>query len=386
MVDTEAQIRPGEGGTADAVDANGSLASRLRRIREAAGGARVALHLRQDDVLITAATDPPILFGREARRTPLERGLAGRVAAAGEPLYVADLTEVPEARAPREPLGEDARSYLGVPLLHGADLLGVLQVDAPTGEAFPSRTRDRIVEAGAELARWIGGPDDPTPDDPAPDPESVAISTVAHELRAPVAALRGLSETLASGVARHNRDLVVEIAHRIARATERLDRLVADLYDLSRGGLAGLAIDLEAVALRPLLEALAEEAPEGSPVWLDLELDLPEVLADPLRLRQALENLLGNARRYSPSGSEIRLTARRSGDEVAIEVADRGAGIDPAIRDRIFEPFVRGEARPGLGLGLALVRRIADAMNARIEVDSEPGAGSTFRLLLRPAL
>lgn len=392
------------------------LVGGLREIREIAGpDARVALHLRHGDLLVTVATEPPILFGSEAGRASIDSGLAGRVSARREALYLADLTEIPGSVAPREPLGVGARSYLGLPLIHRDELLGVLHVDSPADDAFPPATRERIGEVAAAIGRSIGAEADAareespappenaatgvSPDveedepaqggDPAPpgrtDDDSLAIATVAHELRAPVAAIRGLADTLGSSIARYNRDLTRELARRISRATERLERTVNDLYDLARSGLAGMSVHPVPLDVAPLLERLAADQPEDSPLWLDLELDLPKARADPDRLQQALENLISNARRFAPPATEVRLAARLMDARIAVEVADRGPGIDPAIRDRIFDAFVRSEERGGLGLGLALVRRIADAMGAEIEVDSAPGVGSTFRLLLPSA-
>ena len=367
---------PDTGGAAIHDDA--ALSSALRAIRESAAGARVALHLRHDDLLVIAATEPRIVFGAEARRAPIDRGLAGRVAATRKPVYLADLRDIPRSEAPREPVGAGARTYLGIPLLDGDELMGVLQVDSPSTDAFPPATRRRIASAAEDVARRLRG----SADDDG-DPRTVALSAVAHELRTPLTSLRGLAETLARGIGASDRDLLEDIGRRIVRATDRLVRIVDDLFDLARSGLEGLRVEPEPVEVGPILERLAEEAPEGSPVWLDLELDLPKVRADPLRLRQALENLVANARRFSPPGSEVRLTAERVEHGVAVGVTDRGPGIPPDERERIFDPFVRTKGG-GLGIGLALVRRIADAMDARIEVESAPGVGSTFRLVLPP--
>jgi len=111
----------------------------------------------------------------------------------------------------------------------------------------------------------------------------------------------------------------------------------------------------------------------------------PEVRADPDRLEQVVENLLANARRYSPEGSEVVLSARRAGDEVAIAVRDRGPGIRPEDRERIFDPFVRLGPGKGLGIGLTIARTLVESMGGRLEVDAAPGGGSTFTVTLPAA-
>jgi signal transduction histidine kinase len=115
--------------------------------------------------------------------------------------------------------------------------------------------------------------------------------------------------------------------------------------------------------------------------------DLPlSVECDPARLEQVLTNLLTNAIKYSPGGGRIVVSADRVGGNAVVTVADTGLGIPPEDRERIFEPFRRGNAGaqnvPGVGLGLSVARRIVRAHQGDIEVESQPGMGSTFRIRL----
>jgi len=110
---------------------------------------------------------------------------------------------------------------------------------------------------------------------------------------------------------------------------------------------------------------------------------LPPVYADPLRLERILYNLLENAVKYSPEGGEIKVTVRLAEEELVIGVSDRGVGISPADRARLFAPFQRlEESRPGgtrgVGLGLLVCQRLVEAHGGRIWVESRPGRGSTF--------
>ena len=127
-----------------------------------------------------------------------------------------------------------------------------------------------------------------------------------------------------------------------------------------------------------------------APVETDCPADCPPVRADREAIEEALVNLLTNAAKYGPEGSPIRVTVACRGDRVSIAVSDRGIGIPPADVERIFAGFYRGEqARerniPGLGIGLALARKVARAHGGDLVVASTPGAGSTFTLTLRPA-
>ena len=107
---------------------------------------------------------------------------------------------------------------------------------------------------------------------------------------------------------------------------------------------------------------------------------------DATRLRQALDNLVANASWHAPAGTAVRVTARARAGEVVVAVADKGEGVPPSELHRIFEPGVRAtESRPGSGIGLAVVRAVALAHGGKAEVQSSPGQGATFRLVLPAA-
>jgi PAS domain S-box-containing protein len=216
------------------------------------------------------------------------------------------------------------------------------------------------------------------------------IAVLAHELRSPlnvlISALQMIDETPDQSL----RDGLPAMCLRNARYMARLVEELLDLSRISRDELQVLPrrvtaqqIALRAVELaRPVLEEHKQK----------LELVLPEqpidLTGDEVRLAQAITNLLDNAAKYSPPGSSIRLSARSQGGRIAIEVEDSGAGIPGDLIDRVFDPFVQGEparrrARSGLGLGLALVRRIIELHGGSISVQS-PGSdrGSTFTITL----
>jgi signal transduction histidine kinase len=138
------------------------------------------------------------------------------------------------------------------------------------------------------------------------------------------------------------------------------------------------------------LDARHEElASGGFEVEVALSPDLPAVLGDENLLRIAFDNLLSNAQKYACGGRWIRVSATFSADakEVRVSVVDRGAGIDPADQAGIFEPFCRGRAAieaqiPGSGLGLSLVRSVAEAHRGSVTLESAPGRGSTFTMHL----
>lgn len=202
------------------------------------------------------------------------------------------------------------------------------------------------------------------------------LEILVHELRSPVAALVAIADAYRDADEPTRRRLV-ELA-RTAGAS--LDRLLADVaaatLKLSRVDLGRIALDAcEAAAIgRPAVVLETEHA---------LRL---VIVGDAERLRQALDNLIENAIGHSPAGAEVTVTTRNTGSSVEVAVTDPGEGIASADLERIFEPGVRAtSARPGSGLGLALVREIAREHGGDVNVESSPGQGATFRLVLPAA-
>lgn len=348
------------------------LAGIVAAVRAAAACERCTIQLVEGDELVVTATDPPLVLGPRARRRPVDAGVAGRVATTRAPVYLADLAaEGTEPAA--EGLTARARTYYGVPLQRGGELLGILQVDATEGDALDAGSRRRIDAIARDLSAELS---------PETDRGGDAPDVLAHEIRRPLTSLRGLSDTLAERADRLDRETVRTIARRLRAASLRLEGMVQDLLDLARTGEMRLEVRPRRFDLAPLLAELAADRAER-PLTLSVEPGLRPVLADASRLRQILENLLENAERFSPEGSPIELTASGEGAVVAVSVRDRGEGIPARELDRIFERFHQvdpGHARGGLGIGLALVREIAAAMGVRVRVSSRLGHGSVFTL------
>ena len=208
------------------------------------------------------------------------------------------------------------------------------------------------------------------------------ISVVSHELRTPVAGVLGFLQTTID----HWRDLDdterLSAVNRAATNARRLQTMTRDVLDIDsiESGRFGYAI--QRVELAPQLQA-AVEAARGSGDAHQIELaPCPDVVldVDPDRLHQVLSNLLENARKNAPVSLPIEVQAEVHGDHVRIAVVDRGPGVDLAMRDRIFEKFVRssGNAVSGTGLGLYIARRIVEAHHGRIWCESTPGDRTAF--------
>jgi signal transduction histidine kinase len=217
------------------------------------------------------------------------------------------------------------------------------------------------------------------------------IASVSHELKTPLTAIRMFAETLSLGRSRDERTKA-EYLETIVNESERLARLVDNVLDFSKIE-QGKKIyrfrptrleDVAGSAIRAMQFPLEQE---GFRLHFSVQEEIPELQADPDAIQQAILNLLTNAMKYSGDSREIDVrVGARNGDAV-IEVADRGLGLGPDEQKHVFENFYRApshEARliAGTGLGLTLVAHIAKAHGGRVEVESAPGAGSTFSILL----
>ena len=219
------------------------------------------------------------------------------------------------------------------------------------------------------------------------------LSRVSHELRTPLNAILGFAQLLATdaGVAPTHRGWVREVL----ASGRHLLGLVDDILDLSGAQSGQMAMDSARFELLPALqECITMLTAEAAAMQLPLQLppsgrSLPAVLADRRRVKQVLSNLLSNAIKYNRRGGTLTLVARAQGAFVELDVCDSGAGLDVVQLARLFKPFERLGAQrgtvPGTGLGLALSRQLATAMGGDIRVQSQPGQGSTFTLVLPAA-
>jgi two-component system phosphate regulon sensor histidine kinase PhoR len=215
------------------------------------------------------------------------------------------------------------------------------------------------------------------------------VANVSHELKTPLAAIRGLAETLRDG-ALADAETSTRFVGRILDQCARLQALLEDLLTLSRlespaGAQAPEPVELAALA-RLAAEVIAPAAAERG-VTLEVETGEATLRGDADALERLLLNLLDNAVKYNRPQGSVRLSVRRVGGAVVIEVADTGIGIPAEHLPRIFERFyrvdrARSRGEGGTGLGLAIVKHVAQLHRGRVEVESEPGKGSTFRVVL----
>jgi signal transduction histidine kinase len=213
------------------------------------------------------------------------------------------------------------------------------------------------------------------------------ISLVSHELRTPMTIILGsLYTAMSPGISPEDAHLLIKNA---IEGGESLGRILDNLLELSRYQAQRLTLTKEALDIVKMAESVVEKVRTQYPAHryeIAVADALSGVSADPVRIERILYNLLENAAKYSPEGSQVKLIVQKENDGLTIGVKDEGMGIAAEERDRLFEPFQRlvkqSQQAKGLGLGLVVCKRLVEAHGGRIWVDSEPGDGSTFYFTL----
>jgi two-component system, OmpR family, phosphate regulon sensor histidine kinase PhoR len=217
------------------------------------------------------------------------------------------------------------------------------------------------------------------------------VANVSHELKTPLAAIKGYAETLRLGAVNdpeHN----LHFIRRIEEQTDRLHQLILDMLQIARVESGEQPLELADVPIAELIGECTDQFMEGATAkQVELSADLPHdkvaVYADEEGVRTILSNLLDNALKYTPAGGRVTAGARAHAGLVVLEVADTGIGIPEKDLARIFERFycvdkARSRQLGGTGLGLSIVKHLAQAMGGSVSVESRLGRGSTFRVEL----
>ena len=220
--------------------------------------------------------------------------------------------------------------------------------------------------------------------------KTAVLRSVSHDLRSPITAITTASEVLRELGDTLSGDDREELVAAILAQVRRLDRLVANLLELSRleAGAATPARELWTVdgLVSRVLDVLAAD---DDRVDVDVPDQIPPVEVDPAQLERALANLIENALKFSPADARVSLRAMTEDGEVLVRVTDAGPGIPAQERERVFEPFVRGTAvngDRGSGLGLAIARGFVGLNGGRLWIEPAPGGGSEFVIALPAAV
>jgi len=221
--------------------------------------------------------------------------------------------------------------------------------------------------------------------------KSTFVSVISHELKTPVALIKGYADTLLREDACWDPETMQESLTVIVEEAERLNQLIDNLLDASRLQAGVLPLEMDQVAFDALAERVATRFRTQTQVHeivVNFPPDFPVVEGDPGRLEQVLNNLVSNAIKYSPEGGRIEISGRALPNEVVVTVSDQGMGIPFEEQPRVFERFYRGtrerrQRTPGAGLGLYLVKAIIEAHSGRVWVESNPREGTAFSFAIQ---
>lgn len=214
------------------------------------------------------------------------------------------------------------------------------------------------------------------------------LAGIGHDLVNPLSALRLNVAIVGPGRPLPPEADVRALFQRLERQVEKLRRMISDLLDAARVETGQLSLELQMCELKDLVAGVVDhyrQAEPAHPITVSMPPAPLPVRCDPLRIEQVLANLVGNAIKYSPKGGPIEVALARQDGHAVVTVSDQGPGIAPEDRPHLFEPFRRGtrvRGIAGLGLGLAVARRIVEAHGGHIELDPAPRTGSAFRVRL----
>ncbi|MBP1464138.1 DUF4118 domain-containing protein [Candidatus Chloroploca sp. M-50] len=302
------------------------------------------------------------------------------------------LAEAGDAPPPPDLAGD----YEDVPLYAEQRQIGVLRVRRPvTGIPYNASEHELLATIAAQvslviervrLSEMAGQARALAESDRL---KSTLLSLVSHDLRTPLAVIKGLATSLLDPAVLWSDAQRRELLDTISVETDRLNRIVGDLLEMSQIEAGAIPQSRSLHDLDELIGTVAGELATrhpGTQLILGVPDDLPWVRISYGQIEHVLRNLLENAAAYAPVGSLIEVAAQVEGQQIRVEVRDRGPGVPDALRERIFEKFVRAAAAErhaaGTGLGLAICKGLVEAHGGAIWVEARPGGGAVFAFTL----
>ncbi|HFE45438.1 MAG TPA: GAF domain-containing protein, partial [Nannocystis exedens] len=294
---------------------------------------------------------------------------------------------------------QDLRSILAAPLLLRERLVGVVYLDNGVAAGIFTRRDAQILQAIASqlaIAIEIASTTDSLTQArdqalAANRAKSAFLANMSHELRTPLNAIIGYCELLQEELPERDTDSALEDLERIHGASTHLLGLISHVLDLSKIEAGKMELVERSFAILPVIEEVVATvgpliAKNNNTLEYQRRPDLGEIVSDQMRLWQILLNLLNNAAKFTQDGT-ITLDIEGDAEQVRFSVRDTGIGMSPEQLSRLFEEFYQADMSParrysGTGLGLAITRRLVEAMGGKISVESEPGVGSTFSVIL----
>jgi signal transduction histidine kinase len=324
---------------------------------------------------------------------PVERGIIGRVARTGQPAMVGNVREDPDF----EPVIAQTHSQMAVPILYQDKVQAAISLESPHPDAFSQRDLDFVARLADHAAIAIQNARLYQQAQAANQAKTEFMSIASHELKIPMTSIKGYAKLLTLGAGGALTQRQGDFLDIISANVDRMDRLVADLLDVSRIEAGRLHLDMGPVDVRQVIETVIQSVKtqiEAKQLTLEVKLPpmLPTVWGDQGRLVQVLNNLVSNAYKYTPNGGHIQIVVNGQVDgspagHLTISVRDSGVGISPEDQEKLFTKFFRADDPrvrevPGTGLGLSITKSLVETHGGRVWFESELGQGTTFTFTL----
>lgn len=323
---------------------------------------------------------------------PVNKGIIGRVAQTGKTVLINDISNSEDY----VPKTHRVNSVLVVPVKREEKVIGVLNLESITRGYFSKDDLTFVTRLVSHAAIAISNAQLFGQVNQANNSKSEFMSTASHELKIPMTSIKGFAKLLQMGAAGSLTDKQDEFLTVIINNVDRMDKLVADLLDVSRIEAGRIRLEIEDVQMKQVIADVVESVQnqvKAKKLRLSVDIDdsLPEIRADYSRMVQIVANLVSNAYKYTPEGGNIWVTAKpyRNGDgvqEIAgikVTVKDTGYGISKEDQAKLFTTFFRSHEQnirnePGTGLGLSITKKMVENHGGELTVESEYGKGSSF--------
>ncbi len=331
---------------------------------------------------------PPAIEQYADAPYPIERGITGRAVRTGQAILCPDVSKDPDY----DPVRESTLSQLTVPIILEGKVLGAITLESscydaftPEDLAFVRSLADRAAIAinQARLFEEVRQ---------ASEAKSAFIADISHELRNPLASIKGYTDLMLGGKAGPLSERQEEFLKKVRSNADRMEKLLKDLSELSKIEAGKVPLNISPIMLKDVVEEVLSSyweraVDKGLTIQMEVDEGLPPVKADRLRLTQIISNLVDNACAYTPQGGRITIRASKEDRLAKIEVEDTGIGIPPEEQPKIFKRFFRGShpvvrERQGTGLGLHITKRLVEMQGGEIWFRSAPGKGTTFTFTL----